>query len=161
MTMIVFQSDGFTFNYRVGAIALRGSQVLLHYSQEGQHWYVPGGRVEFGESSAEALQREMQEEAGEQIEVGRLLWIAEDFFGDESEQVHELGLYYLVSFPPNSPVMQAEKQFQVQEDGKPSFYQWHDLNDLPDLILYPTFLKAGIPDLPTQTTHLIVRPIAS
>ena len=40
-------------------------------------WEFPGGSVEFGETLAEALKREMKEEFGIHIEVGELLDVAD------------------------------------------------------------------------------------
>ena len=52
------------FNYRVAGIALSEGRLLLHTSDRDDFWSLPGGRCEFGETSAEALVREMREELG-------------------------------------------------------------------------------------------------
>ncbi len=52
-----------------------------------------------GETSAETLQREMVEELGVAVEVGRLLWVVENFFDFEKRHWHELGFYYLMTVP--------------------------------------------------------------
>ncbi|MEW2093849.1 NUDIX hydrolase [Streptomyces sp. NPDC006682] len=41
-------------------------------------WSVPGGKVEEGETLANALVREMREETGVEVEVGRLLYLCDD-----------------------------------------------------------------------------------
>jgi ADP-ribose pyrophosphatase YjhB (NUDIX family) len=57
----------------VGAIVTRDERILLiqrgHPPAEGS-WSIPGGRVELGETLAEALQREIQEECGLDVVVG-------------------------------------------------------------------------------------------
>lgn len=40
-------------------------------------WEAPGGRVEFGETMAEAAKREAQEELGVEVEVGEMLDVGE------------------------------------------------------------------------------------
>src|SRR5579884_2490753 len=90
MTMVCFDVEGKCFNYRVAGIALRNQQVLLNRFEGQGHWFLPGGRVEMGETSRDGLRREMQEELQEDVHVGRLLWIAESFFdGIEGKNYHE------------------------------------------------------------------------
>jgi 8-oxo-dGTP diphosphatase len=51
----------------VGAIAVDGDQLLLVRRGQGPaggRWAIPGGRVEWGETTAEAVVREMAEETG-------------------------------------------------------------------------------------------------
>lgn len=63
----------------VGAIVVDdGSLLLVRRSHEpGAHqWTVPGGRVEFGESLAEAVVRELREETGLEGVCGALIgWV--------------------------------------------------------------------------------------
>ncbi len=63
----------------VGAIALRGDELLLIERGRGAsvgEWSVPGGRVEFGETLAEAARREMAEETGLDVVVdGVVGWV--------------------------------------------------------------------------------------
>lgn len=53
--------------------SLDKSQVLLIERRDVPVWVLPGGGIEEGESSEEALIREMQEETGLRVEVKRLV----------------------------------------------------------------------------------------
>lgn len=59
----------------VGAIAIDAGRILLirrgHPPSAGL-WSLPGGRVEPGESDADAVRREIAEETGLDVDVGRL-----------------------------------------------------------------------------------------
>lgn len=156
MTMVVFKADDIVFTYRTAGIALRDNQVLLQYTHNDNHWFVPGGRVEFGESSADALQREMQEEAGETVQIGPLLWITENFFSHGQETFQEIGFYYRMDFAPTSPLLQAQEPVPAHEEHAQIIFQWLPLSDLPGLKLYPSFLVEGLQHLPTQTTHVLI-----
>ena len=60
-------------------IVIEDDQILLlNQDTEGpRSWSLPGGKVEDGESLSQALVREMLEETGVEVEVGRLLYVCD------------------------------------------------------------------------------------
>lgn len=69
----------------VGAVVVRDGRLLV--VRRGREplrglWSVPGGRLEFGETLAEGVRRELAEETGLQGTVGDLCGIAERRRGD-------------------------------------------------------------------------------
>jgi ADP-ribose pyrophosphatase YjhB (NUDIX family) len=63
----------------VTGILIEDDQILLlNQDTDGPRtWSLPGGKVEDGETLAEALVREMREETGVDVEVGRLLYLCD------------------------------------------------------------------------------------
>ncbi len=65
----------------VSAVARRegdNRDILLIQRADNEHWGLPGGHVEPGESVAQAAAREVLEETGCEIEVGRLIGVYSD-----------------------------------------------------------------------------------
>lgn len=160
MPMIVFEAGNTRFNYRVAGVALRDNEVLLNRLEDQDYWFLPGGRVEMGETSVEALAREMQEEVQAEVQVTRLVWVAESFFIHrvipDLGSVHELAFYYLIDFPPDSPVLtHGDEPFPSWDGHTRLVYQWFPLAALDELPLYPPFLIKGLQQLPEQTVHIL------
>lgn len=64
----------------VGIVLFEGERVLLVQRRHPPHtdcWTIPGGKVRFGETLADAAQREMREETGLDVKTLRPLHIAE------------------------------------------------------------------------------------
>jgi 8-oxo-dGTP diphosphatase len=67
------------FTLVANAVIHRDGQVLIGKKVEGPHpvnlggkWHFPGGRVELGETPAQAIIREMKEETGLNVEIKRM-----------------------------------------------------------------------------------------
>ncbi len=64
---------------RAAALIWRDGEVLLVRHEKGGHsyWLVPGGGVDTGETMTEAAARELLEETGYTVDVGRLVLLCE------------------------------------------------------------------------------------
>ncbi len=153
--MIDFTHAQQRFTYRAAAIVMHQQRVLLMCADGKDYWCLPGGRVEFGETSLEALTREIREELDELVQIGRLIWIAESFVRDEGNAVHAIGLHFLASFAPSSAVYQQSGPFRSPLVNEELTFQWHQLTDLHTLRLYPPFLVSGLQALPAYPVHLV------
>ena len=85
-----FASDPTHIRLSVSAVVWRdqpGGELLLMQRSDNQHWGLPGGYVEIGESVAAAATREVFEETGVHIAVGRLIGV----YSDPARQVIDYG----------------------------------------------------------------------
>jgi 8-oxo-dGTP pyrophosphatase MutT (NUDIX family) len=147
------------FGHRVAGVCLKDGRVLLHRSEMDDFWSLPGGHIQLFESSGEALRREMREELGIEIRVGRLLWVVESFFRYQGERQHELGLYCLMHLPPDSPFHQHEGPFSGDEEGLHLELRWFpcDADLLARLPVLPIFLQQALTSIPDAPQHIIAR----
>jgi 8-oxo-dGTP diphosphatase len=74
----------------VGAVIIQGDQVLLvqRGNEPGRgQWGIPGGAIELGEPLRQAIQREVQEECGLEIEVGPVIEAVDVIVHDEAGRI--------------------------------------------------------------------------
>ena len=74
---ISWSAPGETVNLRVAAVIIRDRKVLLCTVDRLEYWFLPGGRIRFGEPAQLALSRELAEELGHQFPAGRLALVVE------------------------------------------------------------------------------------
>jgi hypothetical protein len=60
-----------------------------------------------------------------------------------------------MSFPEDSPVVDTDQTFLVQEGSYGFIFQWHALDSLKGIPLHPSFLKTALQELPDETEHIV------
>ena len=95
---ISFKTGDEKFNYRVCAIIIYDGRILAMHDGRSPFYYLPGGRVQMGETAEGAVVREMKEELGVTAKVVRPLWLNQAFFNEDVSKInyHELCLYFLM-----------------------------------------------------------------
>lgn len=73
--------------------------ILLARRKGADYSFLPGGHVEFGEPASAALARELAEELGVAVEVGRFLGAVEHAWTEPHGPSHELNLVFEVTWP--------------------------------------------------------------
>lgn len=76
-------------------ILIKNEKILLCHAKKGGHYFFPGGHIEFGEKSEDTLVRELMEETGEKITVGKFVGAFENNFGENLSH-HEVNLVFLI-----------------------------------------------------------------
>ncbi len=117
-------------------------------TKQQRFWVPVGGRVEFGETSREAIVREVREELGAQITDLRQLGVRENLYTFDGEAGHEIVFVYDAKF--TDPHRYETDQIRGVEGAVEFTARWIDPRDPGgDRPLYPE----GLPDLIAREGH--------
>lgn len=106
---------------RAGALLLveRGHEPLAGL------WSVPGGAIELGETTRAAAAREVEEETGIAVEVGRLLTVVDRLVRDDSGSLH----YHFVLIEYEARPVDARAEPRAATDARQArWVRWGDLD---------------------------------
>ena len=150
---ISLKVEGGRFNYRVCAMMIDGERILVMRDKDTSHYYLPGGRVGFGEIAEEAVVREVEEELGVTPRVVRPLWLNQAYYNEEDGKgrVHELCLYFLMNVSGTDLLSRGDR-FVLCEGEKTHTFAWMEFDRLEREYFYPLFLKTEIFRLPEVFT---------
>ncbi len=108
-TTSYFAADPTEIRLSVSAVVWKGgpgSELLLMRRSDNGHWGLPGGYVEAGETVAAAAAREVAEETGVEIDVGRLIGV----YSDPARQV--------IAYPDGNRVQAVNLCFEATPVGQ-------------------------------------------
>ncbi len=125
----------------IACIIFNGKNILVAHrnptGQMGGRWEFPGGKVEEGESDEEAIVREMQEEFGISVSVGKKIAEAQFTHNGKVSDLHG----YLVRVPHDG----IAKKYTLTEHSE---YKWAAPAEIPtmnfvdsDMLIYPQVMK--------------------
>lgn len=122
-------------------IATRGlivqNKKLLFVSDDGHYWYLPGGRVEFGENLDTCLEREIYEETGFIVKTGSLMHVLECL--DVGDYTHKIHFFF------GTTILQANDSMEWKDEGGSvlfqRFFSLAEIQEKKELV--PRFLAKG------------------
>ena len=142
--MVEFRDGKCVFSLRVAGVLRRCGSLLVQRTRRGL--ILPGGRVELLEQSGGALAREMFEELGVHVAVGRSLWIVENVFDYREAHVHQVLMIY---------EMRTDEEIAVDR-MRAEGMRWWPIERLKNCGLMPEFLQTSIIELPSSVEHVCV-----
>jgi len=109
------------------AIIVNNGNMLLVNTRSTGKYFFPGGAVEIGESLEAALQREVREETGLEIEVSELFQFKENFFYNdpEDEAYHAFAFVFL-----GEPKTMQLIDDHLVDDGQAEKPRWVNIKSL-------------------------------
>lgn len=148
MEDVVIKTDKQKFNFRVAVIPYNNNnQVLLQRVKNEEYLSLIGGRVKLGETTANALLREVQEELGILINQKNLdlVYVCENFFKINGKDIHELLFIYKYALNSNISYKVIDKENVKAE--------WFKIEDLKNLNIKPAIIKNF--NISEELQHLI------
>lgn len=146
---VTFKNGNEKFNYRVCAIIINGGRILAMKDERSPYYYLPGGRVQIGETAEYALLRECREELDAKPKIIRPLWLNQAFFTEDVEKIrfHEICIYFLMDISQTDILSRGDK-FSLFENNEKHLFEWLPFEKLENEYFYPEFLKKDIFNLP-------------
>lgn len=149
MEDVVIKTDKQKFNFRVAVIPYNNNnQVLMQRVKNEEYLSLIGGRVKLGETTANALLREVQEELGILINQKNLdlVYVCENFFKINGKDIHELLFIYKYALNSNMSYKVIDKENVKAE--------WFKIEDLKNLNIKPAIIKNF--NISEELQHLII-----
>lgn len=119
------------------AVIKRNDEVLAvacHDPVKDETFYrLPGGGIEFGETAADTLKREIKEEIGIEITVGKKLGVYENIFTFGNQPGHEIMILHEATLAPE--YMQKDNIPMIEQEFAGRCYEFVKIT--PDKRIYP------------------------
>lgn len=115
-------------------VCIAGGKLLLCKAKGGATTYLPGGHIEFGETGREALVREMLEETGLGVSIGRFLGVVENSFTQHGKPHSEINLVYEMALNDRDAQVAAKEPWIE--------FSWCPLDELEKARLLPEKFNA-------------------
>lgn len=117
-------------------ICIKDGYILICRGRKAGNLYFPGGHIEFGETGALALEREILEEAGLVSHATAFLGCAEHKFIQHGTENHaEINLVYALDIPDAMP----PKEVPAKESW--IAFDWLKVEELPNSTVEPEALR--------------------
>lgn len=147
--------EDYKLNIRAGGVIIHNGKILVHKNINKDHYCLPGGRIEIGESSEQTIKREIYEELGKRIELIGYLATVENFFEMENKKYHEIFFIHKMEFE-NEEDKKIDYTMHNLEGKEYLQYEWLELNRIEEYNIVPKCLKE-ILKIQNYPVHVINR----
>jgi len=150
----LFADEHSICDVRTVGVLIRDGKLLVQRDRDGNEFALPGGHVQVGETLADGLVREYREETGTEISCVRMLWSEECFWEWNGKAAHNFAFYFLIDDHGAIPDTGA---FVPHQDNSHVVLGWLPIADIPNVTIYPEFLKTEIDRLDEPMKHFTSR----
>lgn len=130
------------FKFRVSSVIIKDNHILLEKAKKYDGYCFPGGHVELGETTKEAITRELKEELNITVTKLDLLCVQENIYKNKDNySIQEINYFYKVK----TPVKVKNDAYEVKEIDKglekTHIFEWVKLDMLDSLCVQPLSVR--------------------
>ena len=149
-TDIQFKINDIIFNCRAVAIISYDDKILFQKRKKDEFWALPGGKIRLGETTKDAITRELKEELGlVNFNVSDVATVSEYFFEFGKDKYHQFIFGHKVSVLDSEWIFKDETFIGIEEPENLEF-KWFELNELETEPIKPDFLKEQLENLSSK-----------
>lgn len=153
---IKVKTDNYNFKFRVSGLIINENKILMVDMDKSGFLCLPGGYVELGETTEEAIIREIKEETLVDFSILKYLGVVENYFINKySKKIHEISVYYLLQFNNNI----SKEDFSLIENDNGYIinhdFKWIEIDEIEKYDIRPNFLKKLLLNNNLEFNHLI------
>ncbi len=139
---INFELGSSVFNYRVASIIKNGNKILVSKNDDKKYLSLIGGRAKTGESSIEAVLREVYEETSFKAKHVKSLGMIENFYISRysDKPYHEILIIHELEFIDKS-VYERDEITNLEDGGT---FIWKSIEELKKENFKPSVVLANI-----------------
>lgn len=129
------------FHGRTCGIIKQDNYFLIMRVNRTPYYHIPGGHIEIGEDSNQAVIREIKEEIGCDVNRTNLFAIQENFWKRKGKQCHGIEFYYIVEPEPKLQINDYERIENDKGEEKLLEFKWVTAEELLNIDLRPSNIK--------------------
>lgn len=139
---VKFWKDEGSFKLRVCGVLKYGDKYLVSNCDNCEFYSFPGGHVVLGESTDDAVVREVREETLIDAKISKLLAVEQLFFKrEDGKPFHEICYYYEMTTDQKVDT----EDFSVEENDngrtRNHYFRWLEIDDFETIDLRPHSMK--------------------
>ena len=129
------------FHVRTCGIIKQENKYLIMRVNKTPYYHIPGGHIELGEDSEQAVVREIKEEIGCDVKEASLFAIQENFWTRNNKKCYGIEFYYMIKPKQELQMKNYERIENDKGEQRILEFKWVNSEELKDIDLRPINIR--------------------